>query len=189
MAKTGWNGTRHWTPESRQKIRRARKLQRPPAVKHGAYSALRAVTGGRIDRRTTLGRAVAQLRHDLIEDLGGPKKVTTGQRLLIDRVVANAVFVQTVEQHALADGSLLDGQGQVFPALGRFYNAACNRLRLDLMALGLQRKGREPKSIHDLLAESTEGDLDGQGIAPPASQGASGREISRGVEEDPGDGN
>ncbi len=154
MGRLPTNGTRHWTAESWAKVRAARRRQRPPAEKHGAYTALTAVKSGKLDGRTALGKAAKRLQDELVADIGGWESVGAGKRILIDKVIVNSIFIHTVERYIFERGSVLDGDGEVCPALGKFYNAACNRMRLDLLALGLERRTREPKTIHDLLAEA-----------------------------------
>lgn len=66
--------------------------------KHGLARlkrAIRAVGGRVIDRRTTLGRELAQWRADLVTDLGGPRAVSTQQAALVDLAVKSKLATTT----------------------------------------------------------------------------------------------
>src|SRR5215472_4448763 len=66
------------------------------APKHELNVLKKAVKsfGGRvIDQRTTLGKALAQWRKELIEDLGGPEAVSTQKQALIELAVRTKLLL------------------------------------------------------------------------------------------------
>ena len=54
-----------------------------------------------IDRRTRLGRQLAQWRAELIADLGGPDAVTTQQLAVVDLAVRTKLLVDSVDAYVL----------------------------------------------------------------------------------------
>ena len=103
------------------------------AVKSGAYS-----------KRLPLGirRKAAVIWERLVQDLGPTEKdLTTAQLILIDRIVAKLGIVRCIEEHinkkAVMSGSRLS------PSLRESYLAYNNSIRLDLSALGIDKRQGE----------------------------------------------
>ena len=96
------------------------------------------------------------LRASLVKDLGGD--LSTMQGLLVDRVVHKTVKCWFYER------GVIDGDGQ---ASRDFYLATCNSLRLDLCALGLERRVKDiTTDLEAYLKKKAEED-------PPHSQSSS----------------
>lgn len=116
-------------------------------TKHGAYSQLlKPSSFDLLDKRTSFGKAVSQLRQALVRDLGGT--VSTQQSMLIDRAISKALRCSALE------GQLLQGKETNL----QFYISLSNSLRLDLLALGLERRQKEVKTLQDILYEETQED-------------------------------
>jgi hypothetical protein len=107
-------------------------------AKHGAYSSLAA-----LDNRTRLARALAVLRQELVTALGGNPSVQ--ERLVIDRCVYKAARIHAWETATMngADPSSID----------QVYLAWANSLRLDLQALGLERRAAPVQTLQEYLRE------------------------------------
>lgn len=94
----------------------------------------------RLDKRTKLAKTIAFLRKELTNHVGGEPSIA--QSILIDRVVHKVVKAHLYEQGFLSN-----------PEQGNrdHYLALVNSLRLDLQALGLQAKIKEPPDLEDLI--------------------------------------
>src|SRR5262245_15530272 len=67
---------------------------------HGIHTLKRAVVtlGSRsIDRRTSVGRALAEWRRDLIADLGGPEQLSKQREALVDLCVREKLMLDTID--------------------------------------------------------------------------------------------
>ena len=79
--------------------------------KHGLTTLKQAVKslGGRvIDRRTTLGKALASWRKNLIEDLGGKDMVSTQQEALVDLCVRSKLMLDSIDNWLLQQPRLVN---------------------------------------------------------------------------------
>lgn len=126
------------------------------AIKHGAHALLTTLNGRRsIDGRSRLGQALKRLRDSLVRDLGGSRldDLSQQEQLLIRRVIAKALFCESIEAWALEQSSIVGEDGTLLPALGQNYLAMANSLRLDLQALGLERKTKDSVSITSLVKQ------------------------------------
>ncbi len=106
---------------------------------------LAAVNGQRkIDGRTRLGLGLKRIRDALISDLGVARweDLSTQQRMLATRVIHKHLFAESIEVWLLENGPLRKN-GTARPALGTNYLAITNSLRLDLQALGVERRPRD----------------------------------------------
>jgi len=94
---------------------------------------LRPLSLGDIDRRTRAARQAEQLLADLINDLGGPRAVTAGQRELAQRAAVMTALIEDMEARMLR-GDPVDMNG---------YLAAVNAMRRVVATLGcLERRPR-----------------------------------------------
>ena len=106
---------------------------------------LAALNGQRkIDGRTRLGLGLKRIRDALISDLGVARweDLSTQQRMLATRVIHKHLFAESIEVWLLENGPLRKN-GTARPALGTNYLAITNSLRLDLQALGVERRPRD----------------------------------------------
>ncbi len=92
----------------------------------------------RLDRRTKSGRLMRKIEGDLASDLGG--EPTTAERLLIQATAVKAVRL------ALLSEKLLEGDEPGED--GHHALAWFNSMRLDLVALGLQRRAKLVTPTH-----------------------------------------
>jgi hypothetical protein len=87
-----------------------------------------------IDRRTRAGRVLRSVEADLVEHLGG--NPTTAERLIIQSAALKATRLSLLTEKLLDKGDLSEGSDH--HAL-----AWLNSLRLDLAALGLERRAKD----------------------------------------------
>ncbi len=83
---------------------------------------------GKIVGSTALGRFIRNLEAELVAHVGGHPSIT--QRLLIDRIIKLRLQLDRLDER-------LDADGELSEHACRLRMAAENRLRLDLVALGL----------------------------------------------------
>ncbi len=111
---------------------------------HGLYISLPKRL--KIDRRSRFGKALTQLRNSLVEDLGGAEAISTQVSLIVDRITFKVLKLCSYEAHVLRG----DEAGM------KNYLAMSNSLRLDLMALGLERKMKDITPLSERLAALAE---------------------------------
>ena len=118
------------------KDKRKGKPGRPPS--HGGYSLI--IRAGELPERRTYIRAYLQAARDgLIEDLGPREEdLTAAQRVLIDRAVSKLAVIRCIEEHVKETG-VFKGK-ELSPVLAKSYITYTNSLRLDLEALGIDKR-------------------------------------------------
>jgi len=114
------------------------KLKRGrPKCKHGGYSFL--VKGELPENRKYVLRYLTAARENLIRDLGPTEEdLTAAQIILIDRVVTKLGVIRCIEEH-IRENTVMVGH-RLAPSLSASYLAYNNSVRLDLQALGLNKK-------------------------------------------------
>jgi len=115
-------------------------------VLHGGYMKLE---GRKLDGRTALSKALNQLRRELTADLG--ENPSRAQQLIIDRVVFKSARLSFFEQGML--------RGEVPDSANVPYIALANSLRLDLMALGLERKEKKCLDLQGYIKKKESNDV------------------------------
>ena len=128
----------------------------PP--KSGLYALKRAIsTLGRrtIDRRTTIGKALAAWRADLASDLGGVDLLSTKQRALLDEAVKLKLMLDSVDAWVLAQPSLVDKRKRSLLPVVRERLSLVSQLQSLLRDLGLERKARDVTDLQTYLATRT----------------------------------
>ena len=113
------------------------------AKKHGAFASLE-----NLDQRTGLAKGLRALREDLTTALGG--NLSPQEALLIDRCVYKAARIASWEAYTLNGGEPSDTDAH--------YLAWANSLRLDLQALGLQRRAAPAEDLRSYLAAHADTD-------------------------------
>ena len=121
------------------------KLTKLPTGKrrtHGGFSFL--ATGKLPEHRREVERYLTAAREGLIRDVGGTEEgLSAAQAILIDRAIGKLGLLRCMEEHVRETG-IMRGQ-ELAPALRASYLGYSNSLRLDLQALGLQRKAADPE--------------------------------------------
>lgn len=120
--------------------------------KHGITALKRAVNGlgGRvIDMRTTLGRALAQWRGDLVADLGGRDAISTQQAAVIDLAVKTKLLLDSIDTWLLQQPSLINKRARAVLPVVRERQTLADALARYLSQLGLERRA---KPVTDLTA-------------------------------------
>jgi len=104
---------------------------------HGGYTFL--TTGKLPDHRKYIEQYLTAARINLVRDLGPTEEdLTAAQIILIDRVVTKLGIIRCIEEH-IRETTVLKGE-DLAPALRASYLAYNNSVRLDLQALGIEKK-------------------------------------------------
>jgi hypothetical protein len=132
-----------WSTLGQQKMKDEKKSKLPPLQSKPTRikSALWVVfKEAKIDGRTSLGKTMAFLRKELIQHIGGSPSIP--QKILIDRIVNKSIRCHLYEMGVITD-----------PTMGSrdHYLALSNSLRLDLQALGLDKKPGNLPGLEDYL--------------------------------------
>jgi len=143
------------------------------------------------ERRTYLRLYLTEIRAQLIQDQGPLEKdLTAARRILIDRVLSKLCILRVTEEELKEHGIFVKGgEGGLRPVLD-VYRSFTNSLRLDLVALGIDKRASDtimdPFALMRAVdAEVAEADsTKKEEIArPSASQG----EIPVGKDDDDGE--
>jgi hypothetical protein len=102
---------------------------------------VRPMTMADLDRRTAAYRNADQLLHEILSDLGGEDHTSAGQRQLAQRASVLAAMIADAEARWLR-GDAIDLAG---------YLASVNAHRRVLATLGLERRARPVRSLHDII--------------------------------------
>jgi len=131
-------------------------------VRHGLYSWLKT---GRINPsirgHKRLQRYLREIEVDLIRDLGSEENLTTAQEVLVKTTVQAygcllLAGAYTQRYSILRPDQARKGILELQPVLGKQFIAFLNTVRQNLLALGLDRKEREPLSLEDVIREHDE---------------------------------
>lgn len=142
-------------PHAAQKARRGGRPGNRNAEKHGLHRLKAAVSelGARtIDKRTTVGRALAAWRADLVADLGGIDAISTQERALVEEAVKTKLLLDSVDAWLLSQGSLINKRTRAVVPAVRDRNALVATLRQLLNDLGLKRRAEEALDLGSYLA-------------------------------------
>ncbi len=130
---------------------------------HGFYQAKRALKlfGSRIiDKRTLTGRALAQWRTELIEDLGGVENCSVQQLTLVDLVCRQKLLLDSIDAWLLTQ-DVVNKRRRALIAVCRERQQLADALARYLSQLGLNRKKR-PTSLPDLIEQARKEKEDGK---------------------------
>lgn len=121
--------------ENKPKKQKKERRGRPP--NHGGYSYL--IKGKLPENRTYIRQYLAKVREGLIQDLGPVEKnLTTAQLVLIDRITTKLGVIRCIEEY-IRENTVMTGD-RLSPSLRESYLAYNNSIRLDLAALGIDKK-------------------------------------------------
>lgn len=113
------------------------KRGRPP--NHGGYSLLAG--NNKLPKHKKYIRIyLTNTREGLISDIGPTEDdLTAAQLILVDRAITKLGIVRCMEAYA-AEKGVMSEDGLLLPCLGKHYLTYCNSIRLDLQALGIDKR-------------------------------------------------
>jgi hypothetical protein len=141
---------------------RSTAIVKKRGVRHGLYSWLKT---GRINPsirgHKRLQRYLREIEADLIRDLGGNENLTTAQEVLVKTTVQAygcllLAGAYTQKYSILRPDQARKGILELQPVLSHQFIAFLNCVRQNLIALGLDRKEREPLTLEDVIREHDE---------------------------------
>lgn len=154
-----------------KRTKNGKRIGRPR--RHGGYSLL-ARRGDVPECRRYVREYLEGVRAGLVRDLGPREEdLTAAQKALINHVISKIAITRLIEER-LAEVGIFNAAGELDPALGKFFLTASNSLRLDLQALGIdKRRGDEVLDLGRYIEardrESGRPNPEGGEIACPAS--------------------
>jgi len=113
--------------------------------KHGLTRLKAAVKdlGGRvIDGRTALGKALAQWRAELLQDLGGPEAVSTQELVVVDLAVKTKLLLDSVDAWLLTQPSLVNARKRTLLPVVLQRQQLADSLARYMAQLGLKRRAK-----------------------------------------------
>jgi len=137
---------------SKDKTRLTTALTSGKKRTHGGYAFF--TTGKLPEHRKYIEQYLTAAREGLVRDLGdgkGEENLSTAEIILIDRVITKLGVVRCMEEY-IREHSVMDGDKLTSP-LKVSYLAYNNSIRLDLQALGLQKRTSEDILSPPKLAE------------------------------------
>jgi len=139
-----------------QKRAKSRRTAKRSYQKHGLCLLKRAVKelGNRsIDRRTSVGKALAEWRAEILQDLGGEEAVSAQCRAVLDVAVTTKLLLGGVDSWLLRQPSLINARKRcLFPVVLQRQQLA-DALTRHMTALGLERRSKEVMDLKSYLAE------------------------------------
>ena len=135
--------------EKSEKKKKKGRRGRPP--KTGGYSLL--VRGGELpENRRYIAKWLTEIREGLIADLGPLEKdLTTAQRVITGRIISKLGIIRCIEEH-IRETSVMVGN-ELASSLQASYLAYNNSIRLDLMALGIDKRQAETLDLQAYVKE------------------------------------
>lgn len=120
-----------------KRTKKGKRIGRPP--RHGGYSLL-AKRGDVPECRRYVREYLEGVRAGLVRDLGPREEdLPAAQKALINHVISKIAITRLIEER-LAEVGIFNAAGELDPALGKFFLTASNSLRLDLQALGIDKR-------------------------------------------------
>jgi len=104
--------------------------------------AIKELGNKAIDRRTSLGKALASWRENLVRDLGGEASLTTQQAGIVDLAIRTKLMFDSIDLWILAQPSLVDVNRQGLIPVVRERTQLADSLARYLYQLGLERKSK-----------------------------------------------
>ncbi len=123
--------------------RRSRKKSRAIPPRHGLTrlkAAVRGLGGRVVDGRTTLGKALAEWKYELIQDLGGPDAVSTQEQAIIELAVKTKLLLDSIDAWLLTQPSLVNARRRTLLPVVVQRQQLADALARYLSILGLKRR-------------------------------------------------
>jgi len=141
-----------------------------PYRKHGLdrlKTAVRLLGARTLDRRTAVGKALAQWRSDLVADLGGAETVSTQKAAVIDLALKTKLLLDSIDAWLLRQPSLVDRRRRAVLPVVRERQTLADALARYMTLLGLERRAKPVPALGEYLAKKY-----GSPTGEPAKTGA-----------------
>ena len=153
--------------------------------RHGLFSMKRAVRelGDRsLDGGTSVAKALAEWKAELIDDLGGRQAISTQQNAIIDLAVKTKLMLESVDAWLLTRTSIVDKRRRALLPIVRERQQLADAISRYLQVLGLERRSKPAVDLQSYVAIR-------YGAEQPAQEAAGTRDASRPDDHDSGEAN
>lgn len=100
---------------------------------HGGHSLTKKYRENKLDRRTSIGRYIFDMKKSIIEDIGDP---SPPQQIILELITQKILFIKAIADHCNEQGKqIVNEKGDLLPVLSKNYLAFSNSLVRDLRAL------------------------------------------------------
>ena len=101
--------------------------------KHGGHSLMKRYGDGKIDRRTSMGKYLEDVKSGFIKEIGEP---SPPQEILLQLIMQKIAFISAIADYCNRQGTqIVNGSGDLLPCLSKSYLAFSNALVRDIKAL------------------------------------------------------
>jgi len=119
---------------------------------YGGYSILR--TEGFPTKRRQIEKYLTAARQGMINDLAGSEQdLSTAQIILINQTIGLLGVIRAIEEY-IRSNTVMKGE-EISPSLKSSYLSYNNSIRLNLQALGIEKKVTGRTSLEDYISEIT----------------------------------
>ncbi len=117
-------------------------------------SALKELGSRAIDRRTRVGKALAEWRSNIERDLGGPDGLSAQQHAILDLVVKTKLLLDSIDAWLLTpERPLINARKRALIPAVKERTALADALARYLGQLGLERRQTPVPRLEDYLKE------------------------------------
>ena len=120
---------------------------------HTLRKAVRVLGSRTIDRRTVIGRALEEWRHDLLNDLGGIEHTSTQQRQIVDQAVKTKLILDSIDAWMVQQSSLVNKRRRALYHIVLQRQTLADALARYMTMIGLERRAKTVQPLQDYLRE------------------------------------
>jgi hypothetical protein len=131
-----------------------RRHRRRGYSKSGYYAlktTLKALGPRVIDKRTSIGKALAQWRANLVRDLGGHDALSTQQHTLVELLCRQKLLLESIDAWLLMQPSLVNARKRSLLLVVRERQQVADALAKYLAQLGMERKAKPVEDLRQQL--------------------------------------
>jgi hypothetical protein len=110
-----------------------------------------------IDGRSSVAKALNELREDLVRDLGGPEAISTQQNAIIGVALRTHLLLESLDAFIFSMNSPVNKRRRSVYPIVRERQALADALARYMAMLGLEKRKPPAKSLTEYLAEKSTG--------------------------------
>ena len=114
--------------------------------------AVRELGDRALDGRTSIAKALAEWKAELIDDLGGRQAISTQQIAIIDLAVKTKLMLDSVDAWLLTRPSIVDKRRRAVLPIVRERQQLADALSRYLQVLGLERRSKPAIDLQSYVA-------------------------------------
>ena len=108
---------------------------------------------GALDKRTSLAKATAKLRSELVGDCGGAEALSVQQHKIVDEPIKRFLMLESTGAWIFTQPSLIKRRTRALPRIIVQRQTIANKTVRYLDRLGLERKGKQIPTLQDYINE------------------------------------